>query len=351
MSMFHPVIEKDIKEIISVIRADLQRLEGKNILITGASGMLASYLVYTLIYANEYIFKKRAQLYLVIRKKTSPFGSKKYIHYLHKDIAKDKLRVTNLHYVVHAASKAAPKIYTRNMLDTLNTNILGLYTVLSLVDKNTRSILYFSSGEVYGEPKTGTPIGENYLCSTDHLNQRSCYVEGKRICETICMNYFWEKNYPIKVARIFHTFGPGLNVNDGRVFSDFIRDGLVKKDIEIKGDQNLVRPFLYIKDATIMFFKILLLGKNGEVYNVSNDKNIISVGELAKTVCEVFNNYGGKKMEVKLNKQDNKYYRGAVKQILPDISKFRKAFGYTPAVSVSEALTNTIRYLLSNDQK
>ncbi len=349
--MFHSVIEKDIKEIISVIRTDLRLLEGKNILITGASGMLASYLVYTLIYANEHIFKKEVQLYLVIRKKTTPFGSKKYIHYLHKDIAKDKLGVKNLHYIIHAASRAAPKIYTRNRLDTLNTNILGLYNVLSLVDKNTRSILFFSSGEVYGEPKTATPIAENYRGTTDHLNQRSCYVEGKRISETICMNYFWEKNYPIKIARIFHTFGPGLNLNDGRVFSDFIKDGLDRKDIEIKGDKNLVRPLLYIKDATIMFFKILLLGKNGEVYNVSNDENTISVGELAKIVCEVFNNSGEKKLKVKLNRQDNRYYRGAVKQILPDISKFKKAFGYTPAVSVSEAFTKTISYLLSDSQK
>lgn len=349
--MFHPVIEKDIKEIISVIRADLRLLEGKNILITGASGMLASYLVHTLIYANEHILKKEAQLYLVIRKKTIPFGNKKYIHYLYKNIAKDKIGIKNLHYIIHAASKAAPKIYTRNMLDTLNTNILGLYNVLNLVDKSTKSILYFSSGEVYGKPKTETPIGENYIGTTDHLNQRSCYVEGKRVCETICMNYFWEKNYPVKIARIFHTFGPGLNLNDGRVFSDFIKDGLDRKDIEIKGDKNLVRPLLYIKDATIMFFKILLLGKNGEVYNVSNDKNIISVGELANSVCEVFHYFGEKKLKVKIKKQNNKYYRNAVKQILPDISKFKKAFGYTPTVSVNEALTNTIRYLLSNDQK
>lgn len=347
--MFHPVIEKDLKEITIALNDDLPRLSGKNILITGASGMLASYLVYTLIYANEKIFKNKAQLYLVIRNKKISFGKQKYLHYFYNDIAKDKIRIDNLHYIVHAASKAAPKIYTKNMIDTLNTNILGLYNVLGLVGKNTRSILFFSTGELYGNPKGVKTIKEDYIGTVDHLSLRSCYVEGKRAAETICINYFREKKYPIKIARIFHTFGPTLDLNDGHAISDFLRDGLNQKNIEILGDKNMKKPLLYVKDATIMFLKILLSGTNGQVYNVANDKNIISVDGMARSICNIFNKLYPAKLKVVINPQGIKYYQKAIMQQRPDISKFKNEFHYAPTTTVDEAFGRTIKYLLNHE--
>lgn len=344
--MFNPIIKEDVQEITKILNKDIYALEGKNILISGAAGMLASYIVYTLIYANENLFKKKTQLYLLIRKKIEPFGKKSYLHYLHIDVAKQKIKKIDFHYIIHAASKAAPKLYTKNLLDTINTNILGLYNLLNLVNKKTKSILYFSSGEVYGQLNPKIPINEKYMGLVDHLNQRSCYVEGKRVCETICMNYYWEKKTPVKIARIFHTFGPGLNLDDGRVFSDFIKDGLQKKDIEIKGNKNLIRPFLYIKDATVMLLKILLSIKNGEIYNLSNDKNLKSVEDLAKITCEIFNKIYDKKIKVKINLKDKQYYKYAVQNITPDITKFKKEFNYSPKTSVKKALEKTIKSLL-----
>lgn len=349
--MFHPVIEKDIKEVISVLKNDLYELSGKNILITGASGMLASYLVYTLIYANENLLPKKAQLYLVIRNKKISFGNKKYIHYLYKDIVKDTIDIRNLHFIIHAASKAAPKIYTKNMLDTLNTNILGLYKIMNLVNKETASVLFFSTGELYGNPKGVKTIKEDYIGCFDHLNLRSCYVEGKRAGETICINYFREKNFPVKIARIFHTFGPTLDLNDGHAISDFMRDGLQKKDIEVLGDKNMKRPLLYVKDAAVMFFKILIRGTNGEVYNVANDKNVVSIEYMAKTICDIYNKYYGKKLAVKIRPQKIKYYQKALNQLYPDISKFKKEFKYTPSTTAEEAFTRTINYLLDYDKE
>jgi len=344
--MFNPVIQKDVQEITDILNKDIYALEGKNILISGAAGMLASYIVYTLIYANETLFKKKAQLYLLIRRKIKPFGKKSYLHYLHVDIAKHKIKKNDYHYIIHAASKAAPKLYTKNLLDTINTNVLGLYNLLDLVDKKTKSFLYFSSSEIYGQLNSSVPTNEKYIGLVDHLNQRSCYVEGKRVCETICLNHFWEKKTPVKIVRIFHTFGPGLNLDDGRVFSDFIRDGLQKKDIEIKGNKDLIRPFLYIKDATIMFLKILLSTKPGEIYNVSNDKNLKSVEDLGKITCNVFNKIYDKKIKVIIDSSGVQYYKHAAQNVTPDITKFEKEFGYSPNTSVEEALERTIKSLL-----
>lgn len=345
--MQNKIIEDDIKVILKDLDREIHQLEGKKILITGASGMLASYLVYTLLYANIYIFKKPAKLFLVIRNNKKPFGENLNIHYLNIDIAKDSPKEKGFNYIIHAASKAAPKLYMGNMVDTLNTNILGLYNILKISDKKLKSLLYFSSGEIYGTPKNNKPIDETYIGLTDHVNKRSCYVEGKRAGESICMNYFWEKNLPVKIARLFHTFGPGLNLNDGRVFSDFIRFGLEGKDITILGDKSIKRPLLYIADATTMLLKLLLSNQNGMIFNVANDKNVISVKKFAQIVCDYFNQNGKEINFVISNKNTISYYKHAIKTIRPNIDKFKKAFSYEPKTSVKEAVKKTVDYYLS----
>ena len=342
------VIDADIKEILSKLGEELFKLQGKRILITGASGMLARYITLTLIQANRDIFKKPAQLYLVIRNKKEVFGKNRNIHYINADISNSLPKLKNINYIIHAASKAAPKNYTVNMLDTLNSNILGLYNLLALHSKNLESFLYFSSGEIYGNPENSKPIKEEYVGVIDHLNKRSCYIEGKRAGETICMNYFWEKGLPVKIARIFHTFGPGLNIDDGRIFSDFIKNGLEGEDIHIMGDSTIKRTILYIKDATIMFMLLLLSDRNGEVYNISNDSNIVSVREFAKIIRDEFNKYNKKKLKIKFDdKSKREFYKDAVKVQRPDIGKFKQDFKYVPKTSVEEAVSRTVAsYLL-----
>lgn len=346
--MIHPIIENDIKFILKDVGRAISQLEGKKILITGASGMLASYLVYTLLYANTHLFHRPAKLYLVIRRGGEPFGKNQNIHYLNIDIAKQSLKEKGFHYIIHAASKAAPKLYMEEMIDTLNSNILGLYNILKICDKNLKSLLYISSGEVYGTPKNNEPIDETYVGIIDHLNKRSCYVEGKRASETICMNYFWEMKIPVKIARLFHTFGPGLNLNDGRVFSDFIKFGLERKDIAILGDKDIKRPLLYIGDATTMLFKLLLSNQNGLIFNVANERNVISIKKFAQIVCNYFNQKYDKKIGVVIDdKKTISYYKYAIKTIKPNIDKFKKFFSYEPKTDVTEAVKKTIDYYLS----
>ncbi|SRR5258708_7241264 len=340
------IVEKDIFEIAHFVKQSLFRLEGKNIVITGATGMLASYIVYVLMYANEHFFEKQANIYLITRNKRKKFGKKKYFHYCYQNITK-QLKLPTMHYLIHAASKASPKFYSDNMIDTIDTNILGLYSLLRLCTSETESLLYFSSSEIYGEVKNKKPVNESYCGIVDHLNKRSCYIEAKKAAESIAMNYFWEKGIPIKIARIFHTFGPGMNLYDGRVFSDFIRFGLEKKNILIQGDPSIRRSMLYIKDATIMFLKILLSNRNGEVYNVGSEKNITSIEEFAHIVCNSFNELDKQTYQVLLKKnQQNEYYKNAVKYILPSLKKFKRDFNYQPTTTIEESAQRTIKHFL-----
>lgn len=344
----HPIIQQDVDKILHHLGPQIYKLEGKKVFITGASGMIASYFVHTLIQANKQLFHKPVQLYLAIRHQKKPFGIDKNLHYLSLDISKKIPNNFHYHYIIHAASKAAPKIYTANAIDTLNTNILGLYNLLAITDKNLQSFLFISSAEIYGAPKNSKPISEEYIGTSDHLNTRSCYVEAKRACETICINYFRERKLPVKIARLFHTFGPGLNLNDGRVFSDFINNGLNKKNIHILGDKNVKRPMLYLQDAIIMLFKLLLSSKNGQVYNISNEKNVVTVGKFANMACNIFNKSLATKLKVVEKRSvKNNYYKHAPKTVYPNIYKFKKHFGYTPTTSIKVALAKTIQYYLT----
>jgi len=344
------IISEDLLDIFKKTRPQLLKLQGKKILITGASGMLASYLVFTLLEANRSLFKKPCHLYLIIRKKIKPFGYDKNITYLHLDVASKTPNVKDIDYIIHAASKAAPKLFKEHGIDTINANISGLMNLLNISGKKLHSFLYFSSGEIYGSIKDNKPVPENYLGITDHLNDRACYVESKKMGETICLNYFKENKVPVKIVRIFHTFGPGLNLNDGRVFSDFIANCLARKNIEIKGDKNTVRSYLYIKDAAIMFFKVLLSGVNGEVYNVGSHKNIASVEELAKIICSNFNKHYHKKIKVIVNKTNSAVYQNAAKAVIPDIHKFIKNFAYEPDTTLDEMVGRTIAYYLKDEK-
>lgn len=339
------IIEQDIINIASFLQHDLSQLAGKNILITGASGMIGSYITSVFIYSNEHFLKKPAQIYVLTRNHNKKFGTKKYIHYVYADITK-KLSLPPMHYLVHAASKAAPKLYTNNMIDTLNTNILGTYSLLNLCNADTKSFLNISSAEIYGNA-SDAPVEETFIGTVDHINKRSCYVEAKRASETIAINYFWEKNVPIKIARLFHTFGPGVNLSDGRVFSDFLRFGLEKKDILIQGDPTVRRSMLYVKDAIMMLLKILLSKHNGEVYNVGHETNVVSIKEFADIVCSTYNQFYKDKIAV-VEKKDKKnlYFAHAVQSIQPSIAKFKKDFGFVPKTDIQEAVKRTVAHFL-----
>jgi nucleoside-diphosphate-sugar epimerase len=161
-----------------------------------------------------------------------------------------------------------------------------LYNLLALPLEGLESFLYYSTAEMYGNPSPeNIPTKENYIYPTNHLSERSCYVESKKFGETLCMNYFYENSLPVKMIRPFHVFGPGIDLNDGRVFSDFIANILHSEDIIIKSDGQATRSFCYLADALDMTLKTLVSGRNGTAYNIGNPSNEISIKNLANLLA------------------------------------------------------------------
>lgn len=347
------IIEKDLEEIIS---SDLNwnNFENKNILITGANGILASYMVMTLLHLNKK-FKKKCKVYALVRNikkaeiKFKNFMFDKNLIFIEQDVCEKISIGDELHYVIHAASQASPKYYLIDPVGTLNANVIGTNNILELCkEKNVLSILFFSTGEVYGEvPENKIPTKEQDFGYIDCTNIRSCYSESKRLGETMCISWFVQYGVPAKIVRPFHTYGPGIELNDGRVFSDFIKNILNNENIEMKSDGKARRVFCYISDATYGFFKILLEGKNGEAYNLGNPEAEVSIVELAKKLAEIYPEKNLKVIEVEQNNPN--YLNSEIKRNCPSIDKIKK-IGWNPKVGIKDGFKRTIESYLESEQ-
>lgn len=345
------IILSDIKEICE---NDIFRCEGCTFLVTGANGFIPSYMIYTLLYLNDNVFFKPCKIIALVRNKFK--GEERFKEFLERQDFKllvqdvnDSINISeNIDYIIHAASQANPKYYGIDPVGTLKPNIIGTYNLLELAKlKNVKAFLFFSSGEVYGDTPH-TPTNEIQYGYIDHLNSRNCYAESKRMGENMCISYLKQFGIPIKIVRPFHTYGPGVSLDDGRVFADFTKNIINNEDIVLKSDGKSIRTFCYISDAVLGFFYVLFKGKIGEAYNVSNDKCSISIKELALLLLEVFNN---KNLKLKFNYNNDVYYiKSNISINYPDISKL-KMLGWDAKVNLIDGFKRMIESFTCNDIK
>ncbi|MDB5158570.1 MAG: dTDP-glucose 46-dehydratase [Mucilaginibacter sp.] len=340
------IIADDITNVISSNIVNWNLLQGKTVLITGANGFLPAYMVYTLLKLND-AFSMDIKILALVRnydKAAIRFeGSmdRPDIKFIIQDVS-DPIDITEkIDFIVHAASQASPKFYGSDPVGTINANVQGTLNLLKLARKNNvDKFLYFSSSEIYG---TVTPekefISENDFGYIDLLNVRSCYAESKRMGETMCISWMHQYNIPVSFARIFHSYGPGMDLQDGRVFADFIADIVNNKDIVMQSDGTAVRAFCYLTDATLAFFLILLCGKNGEAYNMGNPACESSVISLADKLVNLFPEKKLKVVQKQIKKEG--YIKSPVHRVVPDVSKLIK-LGWQPVVSIEQGFKRTI---------
>lgn len=349
------IIIQDMKNIYS---RDLpySQLRGKKVFVTGATGMLASYLVYFLIWLNEYE-QYDINIVALVRSKEkcrNCFGEyvdKPYFHICIDDICKPMHIKDGIDYIIHAASLASPQYYGLFPVEVAAPNVLGTYNLLQLAkEKKVSGFLYFSSGDVYGAMPQGIgAFGEETLGTMDPLAEHSCYGESKRMGETWCASFAREYDVPVKIARIGHTYSPTMDVaNDPRVFAAFMKCILAGNDIVMHSDGSAMRPFCYVADAVAAFFLILLKGENGEAYNVCNDQQFISVAELAKVLVSL---EPGKNLQVVCQKRklDDNYMENFInKANCPSADKLRK-LGWKCDYDVYEGFKRVLEHLKKNN--
>jgi len=300
------------------------------ILITGGAGFIGSHLC-------DYLIKKGNDVICVDNLFS---GSKDNIRHLlshpcfkfiHHDIT-DPLFI-EVDQIFHLACPASPVHYQYNPIKTIKTNVMGTINMLGLAKRVGARILLSSTSEVYGNPKVH-PQKEEYWGNVNPIGPRSCYDEGKRVAETLMMDYYRQNNVDIRIVRIFNTYGPRMALDDGRVISNFIVQALKGEPITVYGDGGQTRSFCYVSDLIEGLIKAMESDLIGPV-NLGNP-NEIKIIELAKTILKLTNS----KSEIVFRPlpPDDPIRR------CPDITLARKRLNWQPIVPLEEGLKETMRY-------
>lgn len=285
------VSQRDLDIILSTC-ASWGDLKDKSVLVTGASGRLGIYIAQTLTEANdrwnlgvEIILLARSQKKLETA--YGPLLQRKDVHVLLQDVTTPINTSYSIDYIFHTAGLASPEDFTHRPIETLWGHVQGTKNVLDLaVEKKTARILYVSTVEVYGTWNSKEGIRESDMGPMSCTNYRACYPEAKRLCETMLACYKQEHGLNYVGVRMSHTLGPGISLEDGRAFAEFLRNVLNDEDIILQSDGSAVRTYTYTADAVGAMFLAVLDGDE-EFYNVAAVENQISIRDLAVLIASM----------------------------------------------------------------
>jgi UDP-glucuronate decarboxylase len=351
--MISSIVEEDLKYITSS-NLPWKEFKGKTILVSGANGFLPAYMVESLLYLNEIKNWYDIKVIGLVRNREkaksrfSMYKDRVDLQLFVQDICKPLTIDEEVDFIIHAASQASPKFYGKDPVGTLCANTIGTNNLLSFArDNDVKGFLFFSSSEVYGQVKQSQmPIKEDSYGYIDPTDVRSCYAESKRMGETMCVSWFHQYCVPAKIVRPFHTYGPGMSLDDGRVYADFIADLLSCRDIVMNSDGSAVRSFCYLADAVLGFFTVLLNGQSGQAYNIGNDKCSISILQFANVIANLFPEMGLKVITPKMSRDPN-YLPSLISISCPDVSKVHM-LGWKPNYSLEQGLIRTMRWFEEN---
>lgn len=288
--MNNKLYQQELNEFIS--KNPLEFLNRKSVMITGASGLIGSYLVDVIMKKNELLGNK-TKVYAVVRnyekamKRFNKHINEMCFELVKADVSKQESYDFDVDYIIHAASNANPKAFDSDPIGTIEANVKGTLYLLNYAKDKDANFLYLSSSEVYGEPiKKNTIFKEDEMGIVNPLLPRSCYTESKRVSENICVNYSKQYGVHTNIARIGFAYGATFTEKDNRVIPQFIRSGLNDDFIVMKSSGSLVRSYIYIYDVASGIFKILEDGKDSETYNIANSNSNVSIREIAESVSK-----------------------------------------------------------------
>ncbi len=336
------VTHNDIVSVYEYKNIDWRQFDGKTFYITGATGTIGSFLIRVLRHVQKY---EEININIVASARNKALAETFY-----KDILLDprfKLHVVDINnpvsykgkidYIIHTACATSSKSFVENPVEVFNTATKGTENILKLAkEHNIESMVFLSSMEVYGDIDDDKKVlKETDLGNIDVQNPRSSYPMGKRAAETLCFSYANEYNVPVKVARLAQVIGANVDYNDGRVYAQFARSVVEKRDIVLNTTAQTIRSYCYITDIATGIFTLLSKGNNGEVYNLANENASIRIKDMAQMLCDKYPNTN---LKIELT-NPNMYYKETYWNL--DTSKI-KSLGWNADVSLNEAYNRLV---------
>lgn len=323
-----------------------QCLKNKTFMVTGATGLIGQAIVKKLIRSN-------ANVVAVVRdieKAKRVFPKDDSITYLVTDIRDIVNPDITIDYIIHGASNTASASFIQTPVDVAMTAINGTIKTLEIArNQNVKGYVYLSSMEVYGTPCTDEKISELSTCNLDQMQPRSSYPESKRMCECLCASYYAQFGVPAKVVRLTQTFGPGVQYQDKRVFAEFARCSIERKDIVLHTKGETKRSYLYVDDAVDAILTVLFYGNAGEAYNAANEATYCSIYEMAEMVAKRCTNSD---IEVKVEIDNGPDQFGYMPTLHMNLdTKKIQALGWSPKVSLEESYQKMIAYMIEHNSQ
>ena len=304
-----------------------------NIVITGGSGFVGSYLCEKLI-NNGHKIIVIDNLLTGSTENINNLLDNENFSFIEQDV-QDHIEIEDkVDYVLHFASAASPKAYTEHPVNTLKAGSVGTINTLGLAKKHSAEYLLASTSEVYGDPLI-SPQNEEYWGNVNPNGERSMYDEAKRFAEAAVATYSRSYGLKTKIVRIFNTYGPRMQLNDGRVVTNFIVQALRNENITIYGDGTQTRSFSYVED-TVAGIISLMNSTEYDVFNIGNP-NEMTVGQLAEKIIKLTDSTA----EIKYLELPN----DDPKQRKPDITKAKTKLNWEPKVNLDEGLAKTITWV------
>lgn len=328
----------------------LDELSGKTLLLTGATGMIGSFLVDVLMRRNEIVPPEERVCVLAVarnpetaKKRFAGWIKHRELIFFACDIAKTlpELPVVPDFYI-HAASTTHPVAYASEPVNTILSNVYGLNNLLEyMAFQNKGRLLVLSSVEIYGNNR-----GDTHLFSEDYCGYLNCntlragYQEAKRVSESLCQAYIQQYDADVSIIRLPRTYGPTMRLNDSKAAAQFILNGVRSEDIVLKSEGNQFFSYAHTYDAVSGILVTLLRGGKGEAYNLADPESDIMLKDLAKLIAD----YAGKKVVFQLpNSLEKAGFSTASKALLN--SEKLKALGWHPHFNIKTGVESTIRIL------
>ncbi len=338
----NPFYQKDLQNILKV--KNIRSLNGKSILITGATGLIGVQMIDALMLLNK--SGCDINIYAVGRNKekaSSRLGeyySDSHFTFIQKDVQSAFPKSLKVDFIIPGASNTHPLAYSRYPIETMLINMKGAEHALNLAVECGAIVLYISSVEVYGNATGADIFTEDYTGKLDLSTSRACYTESKRACEALCQSYIAERDASVKIARLSRVFGPSLLEMDSKASSQFIKKALAKEDIVLKSKGEQFYSYTYVADAVNALLYIMVNGKNGVPYNISNELCNIHLKDFAQLCADC----AGTNVVFDLpSETERKGYSVAMHAILDNTRL--KSIGWMPLYEIKDALSRTITIL------
>ena len=336
------IIEQDAKNIAESSFINWEKLNGKTVFITGATGFIGSNMIRGLMYRNIHM-DSEIKIVAMVRNREraeemfSEYMDSGLLDFAVGDVCSPVLYDDDVDFVVHCASNAAPKEYASDPIGTMKTNFFGTFGLLEFAKKkNVSKFLYVSTIEVYGNTDNGSEIKEDGYGYIDAVNTRSCYPISKKACETASICFASQYGLDVSIGRLSYIFGAGMKKDDSKVVAILARAAAARQALVLKSKGEQRRSYTYISDAITGLLTVLTEGSSGEAYNIASSLCITTIADMGKTLEDIYYE-DGVRLTFDLPSEEEKSKFSPIKDAVLSNEKL-KALGWREKIDLRQGL-------------